>query len=198
MLFLLWPFIAWSLARFLVVGGQTLEHADVIVVLGGSSTYVERARHAERLFHAGRAAKIVLTNDNLRSGWSSAEQRNPLFVELAARELQNAGVPAGKIETLPQVVASTHDEALLMRRYMEANKLRSLLVVTSSYHTRRALWAFRRVFAESNVAVGIDAATAEEGDAQSPSAWSWWLTRHGWRSVALEYPKFVYYQLRYG
>jgi len=198
LLFLLWPLIAWSAARFLVVKGETPEHADAIVVLGGSSTYVERTHHAAQLFRAGRAAKIVLTNDDLRSGWSSAEQRNPLFVELAVRELRSAGVPAEKIETLPQVVASTHDEALLLRRYLEANKLRSLIVVTSAYHSRRALWTFRHAFDESDIIIGIDAATAGTNDAQSPSAWSWWLTWHGWRAVALEYPKLVYYRLRYG
>lgn len=197
LLFLLWPLVAWCAARLLVVNSETLEQANVIVVLGGSSTYLERTHRAAQLFQAGRAAKIVLTNDNLRGSWSSAEQRNPLFVELAARELRSAGVPAEKIETLPQVVASTHDEALLLRRYMEANKLRSLIVVTSAYHSRRALWTFRRAFDESTIIIGIESARVGTNDAQSPSAWSWWLTRRGWRAVALEYPKLVYYQLRY-
>lgn len=197
LLFLLWPLIAWCAARLLVVKSETIEHADAIVVLGGSSTYVERTHHAAQLFRAGRAAKIVLTNDNLRGGWSSAEQRNPLFVERAAQELRNAGVPAEKIETLPQVVRSTHDEALLLRRYMEANKLRSLIVVTSAYHSRRALWTFRHAFDESDIIIGMESAMAGTVDAQTPSAWSWWLTRRGWRAVALEYPKLVYYKLRY-
>ena len=62
--------------------------ADAIVVLSGSSTYIERADWAARQYRAGRAPVVILTDDKLISGWNKAEERNPYFYELAARELQ--------------------------------------------------------------------------------------------------------------
>ena len=74
----LWPVIAWAAARFLVVE-QELPSADAIVLLSGSATYIERANQAAKLFHAGRAPVVIVTDEKLISGWSNAEQRNPFF-----------------------------------------------------------------------------------------------------------------------
>ncbi len=196
-LLMAWPFFAWAAAQFLIVRTEAITRADALVVLGGSSAYVERTRWAARLFQAGHAPKIILTNDNERGGWSSAEQRNPFFVERAAAELQQAGVPAQKIEVLPQPVSSTHDEAVLLRRYAEEHHIQSLAVVTSAYHSRRALWTLRRVFDGSNIEVEINPVATGMFDWQTPPPLAWWWTSHGWRAVALEYPKLIYYWLHY-
>jgi uncharacterized SAM-binding protein YcdF (DUF218 family) len=190
---ILWCLLAWVAAQALVVRAD-LPRADAILVLSGSSNYVERTRWAARLYEAGRAPGVLLTDDGGRGGWSQVEQRNPFFVERAAKELNNAGVPAEKIEVLPGVVSSTYEEALNLRSYAESRGLRSVLVVTSAYHSRRALWTLRRVFEGSNVEVGVDAPPA--GD-DSPAAATWWMTARGWQMVAGEYPKMIYYRLRY-
>lgn len=98
-LFLLWIFVAPLLAENLIVE-KSLEHADAILVLGGSATYQERTDKAAELFKKGITAKIYLTDDNMRSGWSKSEQRNIPFVELAQRNLVNQGVPAESIEVV--------------------------------------------------------------------------------------------------
>ena len=190
---IIWPLLAWGMARALIVSAEPA-HADALVVLSGSTAYVERTRWAARLFDEGRAPKIILTNDDEQGGWSSAQQRNPFFFERAAEELQRAGVPVERIEVLPQAVSSTYEEAMLLREYMAAQRLHSVLVVTSAYHSRRALWTLRRVFRGSGVEVML-AAVAPGG--QSPAPATWWLHPRGWRMVAAEYPKLVYYWLRY-
>jgi uncharacterized SAM-binding protein YcdF (DUF218 family) len=191
-----WPLVAWMGARALVVRDE-LPQADCIFVLSGASEYVERTRHAAELWRRGVAPKIVLTNDNLRGGWNSAEQRNPFFVERAAEELRRAGVPTAQIEALPEPVASTYDEAVRLRAYMSEHKLDSALVVTSAYHSRRALWTMRRVFRESGVRVGVSPVAVDSAAQQTPTPLGWWLSARGWRSVAPEYPKIVYYWLHY-
>ena len=92
-----WEVVAWVAARALVVDAD-LSSADAIVVLSGSSAYVERTHKAAELYRAGRAPLIWLTDDHMRGGWSSALQRNPYFVERATDELIKAGV-----------IASAHD-----------------------------------------------------------------------------------------
>jgi uncharacterized SAM-binding protein YcdF (DUF218 family) len=189
-----WFLLAWFAAEALVVRAD-LPRADALLVLSGSSNYVERARWAARLYREGRAPLILLTDDGQRGGWSNIEQRNPFFVERAARELTLAGVPAEKIEVLPGIVSSTYEEAAGLRAYASPHGLRSVLVVTSAYHSRRALWTLRRVMEGSGVEVGVDAPPA--GVDESPAPATWWTRPRGWQMVASEYPKIVYYHLRY-
>jgi uncharacterized SAM-binding protein YcdF (DUF218 family) len=74
-LFLAWIFAAPFLAESLIVE-KPLGKADAILILGGASTYVERTQKAFELYQSGVAAKIFLTDDGERSGWSRAEKRN--------------------------------------------------------------------------------------------------------------------------
>lgn len=189
----LWSLLAWVAARALIVSVE-LERADTLVVLSGSGAYVERAGLAAQLFKDGRAPKVTLTNDTMIGPWSQEQQRNPTFTERAVEELRRAGVPPERIEVLPQPVASTYDEAVLLRQWAVARGLRSVLVVTSSYHARRALWTLRRVFEGSNVEVGLVPVAPGQ---QVPAPAIWWLKPFGWRMVALEYLKIVYYFFRY-
>ena len=185
--------VAWGAARWLIKERELLR-ADVLFILSGSANYAERVELATQLFSKQRGGIVVLTNDDIRSGWSAKEQRNPLFVERAKQYLQRAGVPEEKIEVLSSPVSGTHDEASRAREYAGAHNVRSLLVVTSSYHSRRALWTFNSVFQNTNVEVGLIAVPLGK---QSPSAATWWLLPKGWRMVAAEYLKLGYYWLAY-
>ena len=185
--------LAWGAAQSLVVRAD-LPRADALLVLSGSSNYVERNRWAARLYREGRAPLILLTDDGQRGGWSSSEQRNPFFVERAAKELKQEGVPAEKIEVLPGIVSSTYEEVVSLRAFAASHGLRSILVVTSAYHSRRALWTLRRVFEGSDIEVGVDAPPT---GGESPAPTIWWAKPSGWQMVAGEYPKMIYYRLRY-
>ena len=104
-------------------------------------------------------------------------------------------MPQTRIEVLSPLVSSTHEEAVLLREFAAAHNLRSLLFVTSAYHSRRALWTLRRVFEGSGVEIGLDFVPA--GQMQTPGPFSWWLHLRGWQMVAVEYIKFVYYWAQY-
>ncbi|HVF55417.1 MAG TPA: YdcF family protein, partial [Pyrinomonadaceae bacterium] len=177
-----WTLVAWLAAEALIVKSD-LPRADAIAVLSGSSTYLERTRRAAELFAQGRAPIVVLTNDGQQSGWSATEQRNPFFYERAADELRRQGVPPERIRVIPEVVVSTYDEVVHLREYGAENRLRSILVVTAPYQSRRALWTLRRVFGGSGVEVGLDAPPAGE---QSPPTPTWWWHAAGWEQVPSE------------
>lgn len=190
---LIWPFAAWVGARLLITEAP-LAKADVIVVLGGSANYKERAREAARLVLEGRAPLILLTNDNQRGPWSSVEQRNLYFYERTLEELHNAGAPDKSVDVLMNEVGSTHEEAELIKQYATENGLRSVLIVTSPYHSRRALWTFSRVFRDTGIQVGLMPVSPGIG---SPRPATWWLTARGWRLVPTEYVKMIYYVVKY-
>jgi len=184
--------VSWLGARWLIVRAP-LERADAIVVLSGSATLSERVQHAARLYTEKRAPKILLTTDNLQGGWSRSEQRNLYFYEIATRQLNRLGVPTENIEVVTPQVASTWDEATVLRDYAKTHNLRSILIVTSSYHSRRALFTFRDFFADTNTQVGIDPV---ETGIQTPRPATWWLHRRGWELVLVEYLKLIYYLCR--
>jgi uncharacterized SAM-binding protein YcdF (DUF218 family) len=180
-------------AQALIVRAPLVEHADAIAVLSGSEVYRERDEYAAQLFKAGRAPCIVLTNDTEPGGWSQERGRTMLFVERAQETLTSAGVPRQSIEVAPGSVSSTYDEATTLAAYARARGWRSIVVVTSGYHSRRAWWTLERVFEGSGITVGLEPAAVT----QSPSPWTWWASAAGWRMVAGEYVKLVYYRVHY-
>lgn len=189
----LWPIIAWAGARLLIVKSE-LASADAIVVMSGSATYRERAEWAAMLYREGRAPIVILTNDSLKSGWDKEEQRNPYFYELAARELEQHGVPESRIQVVPDIALGTYEESLGLRDYASAHQLKRLLIVTSAYHTRRTLWSLRHACEGSGIQIGIDSPAPGW---QTPAPSRWWWRRWGWKVVAGEYVKLIYYWMRY-
>ena len=189
-----WVVLAWVGARALIVNAP-IDSADAIVVLSGSSTYVERTHKAAELYRQRRAPLVLLTDDHTQGGWSSALQRNPYFVERATDELTKQGVPVEKIKIIPGMASGTHEEVLLIKDYASTQGLRSLLVVTSAYHSRRALRSLRQTFAGTGTTVGLDPVPP---GSQTPSPAFWWLQLEGWRIVGSELVKLIYYRVRYG
>ena len=190
---LIWPLLAWGGARLLITDAP-LENADAIVVLGGSANYRERSREAAKLMLEGRAPRVLITNDNMTGPWSSVDQRNLFFYERSLKVITNAGVPANSVEVLMQPVSSTQEEAELVRQYAAEHRLNSVLIVTSAYHSRRALWTFSRAFRDTGIRIGL--INVKPGD-QSPRPATWWLSIRGWRLVPTEYVKMVYYVIKY-
>ncbi len=188
-----WLIFAPFLAELLIVE-KPLERADVILILAGSSVYRERTAKAAELFKQGIAAKIVLTDDGMRGGWSRSEQRNPPFVELAEKNLIAAGVPAENIEIIVPNGSGTIYEARIFRETAQKMNWKSVLLVTSAYHTRRTLWTFEKELSNDEIAVGIAAAPVGW---QTPPVNYWWLTLRGWNFVAGEYVKSLYYWVYY-
>jgi uncharacterized SAM-binding protein YcdF (DUF218 family) len=184
------PTLAWGAARLLIVRTPAA-HADAIVILSGSATFHERAQHAAQLYKEGRATKIILTNDNLQSGWSQKEQRNPFYYERARQELIHLGVPEQNIEVLMDPILGTYDEACVIRLYCETHNIHSVVVVTSGYHSRRALFTFRKVFGGSETEIGMDPVAA---GIDTPSPATWWLKSFGWQMVPEEYGKLLCYR----
>ena len=135
---------------------------------------------------------IVLTDDGLISGWDG--QRNPYFYELMTRRLVQEGVPADRIQVARGQATGTYTESLLLREHAVTHNYKRLLIVTSAYHSRRALWSLRRACEGSGIQIGIDAAPPGW---QTPEASLWWTSSLGWKTVFLEYLKLIYYRINY-
>lgn len=188
-----WVLTAPFLATYLIVE-KPLANADAIIVLSGSAEYKERTRKAAELYKLGVAPRVFITNDGERGGWSQSERTNPPYVELEQRELIANGVFPDAITVLPGEVYGTDQEAQALALEIESRPIKSLLIVTSAYHTRRALRTFDKILAGRGVEIGIEHAPIGE---RTPNAACWWLTPRGWQMVAGEYVKSAVYWASY-
>jgi uncharacterized SAM-binding protein YcdF (DUF218 family) len=187
--FVVWAIIAPFFAAFLVVE-KPVEKSDAIWVLGGSSVYLERTQKAAELYKKGAASKIFVVNDGIFGGWDKIEQKNLPFYELSKRELIAGGVNESAIEIVEPIGDGTNYEARMFAEKNTDKHLKSLLLVTSPYHTQRALWAFRHF----NPEIEISVMPAEKTE-KTPTIYFWWLSPKGWSDIFGEYLKFTYYWL---
>jgi uncharacterized SAM-binding protein YcdF (DUF218 family) len=138
-------------------------HADAIVVLGDDNFYADRATHAAELFRQGVAPEVVASGRRLRP--------NAGLSELMEHDLVERGVPKDKIMRLSQDADSTREEAGAVEKLVVEHHWKSLVVVTSNYHTRRTRYIFQKVF-PSGVVVSV--ASARDGDFDPER---WWEKR---------------------
>jgi uncharacterized SAM-binding protein YcdF (DUF218 family) len=164
-------------ARWLVVQDPK-KPADAALVLAGDPDY-ERTRTGARLLLDGRVHLLILTGGEPGPG-DSAESLRAVAIHL--------GVPPERIR-MEQVSRSTHGSMVAIRPILRDEGIRSLVVVTSPYHQRRAVWTARRALK----GIEIISQPAE------PSGWrpeGWWKTAWSRRIVLDEYAKLAYYVLR--
>ncbi|MGH7476207.1 MAG: YdcF family protein [Longimicrobiales bacterium] len=159
--------------------------ADFIYLLNGDVH--TRPFLAARLYREGWAPRIVLALEAERPATRLGLYPNE--TRAAARALVHAGVPDSVITLLRTRggVASTEDEALVLRRYLTMRPAGTVLVVTSGHHTRRARWILRSVLAGAAVEVRMIPAADERFDRSN-----WWRVDAGLQSHIEEYLKLVH------
>jgi uncharacterized SAM-binding protein YcdF (DUF218 family) len=133
------------------LGGKLLvvnepKTADFILVLTGDRQI--RMHEAFRLLRDGWAPRVVIMADPTWEIFSRNEaQLAREFVSSLPPELGNA------TDVVPLTADSTWDEAAEISKYMDTVGAHSALIVTSDYHTRRALSVFRRLLPEKEFGV---------------------------------------------
>ncbi len=142
---------------------DTLDKADALIVLGDDNFYADRVTRAAQLFREGKAPVVVASGRRLRP--------NAGVAELMEHDLIERGVPRDKIVRFSHDGDSTLEEAQALVRVVKERKWRSVIVVTSNFHTRRARYIFHRVFPRSTE---VRVASAPDGDFDPQH---WWEKR---------------------
>ena len=119
---------------------------DAIVVFSGdgessyiNQSYQRRTIDAIRFYKSGYAPLIIL---------SSGKDQTFSEVEIIRSLLINRGVPEYAIEILGKYPRSTFENVALVKKTLKEHGVKSILLVTSPYHSRRALWIWRRAMPE--------------------------------------------------
>jgi uncharacterized SAM-binding protein YcdF (DUF218 family) len=167
-----------------------LQRADVIVVLAGAR--VDRWLEAVDLFKEGWAPTIVLSPgpvSTLETKLRGQGLKLPREGDIARDAVLSLGVPADAVSVMPGGVDNTAAEAAALHRLLPAAAHR-VIVVTSTYHVRRAGFAFRREFAGTTVEILVRGSRYTEA---RPSRW--WTRREDIRYLMNELPKYLAYKL---
>lgn len=107
--------------------------------------------------------------------------------------LRVEGVSPDRVRLLEQRTENTFGEAIAARDHAMREPFKRLLVVTSPYHTRRALGAFAAVFRDTGIEVGVAPAAAAQGNPRR-----WWLHAFDRYYVLYEWAAILKYRVSYG
>ena len=145
--------------RFLVVNNP--QRADVIVVLAGEAFY--RPNHGLELLSQNYAPRMLLDVPKVETIYGQNA------VDLAQRYLQQFP-QRQSLAVCPILGLSTKAETQDIARCLENSGAHSILVVTSDYHTRRALSIFEHELPQYTISVA---------SARDPGQFnvSWWKRR---------------------
>lgn len=148
------------------------EHSDAILVLGNDNFYGDRASRATELYRQGWAPLVVASGKRLRPGADAAA--------LVEHDLVERGVPKEKIVRYAHDAENTREEAEGLLGIVTARKWKSVIVVTSNYHTRRARYIFQKVF---GAACSVRVASAHDAEFDPER---WWEKRSSVKLFARE------------
>lgn len=162
--------------KFLVIDEP--RKADVILVLAGETDL--RPARALELYHQGYGGRIILdVPDSERVyGWTK--------MELAQKYIES--LPDAKVIMLCAIHGlSTADEAKDVAACLPATGAPNVLLVTSDFHTRRAISIFQKRFPERNFAVAAVNDPTQFGVA-------WWRHRQWAKSALDEWLRLIWWE----
>jgi DNA-binding NarL/FixJ family response regulator len=171
-------FLALKAGAFLVVDSP--QPSDVIVVLAGETDH--RPRRALDLLAQHYGQRIILDVPTNATIYEFTQ------IDLAKKYIQDLP-QASLLSVCPIDGLSTKDESKDVEKCLQQQRAKKVLIVTSDFHTRRALDVFRREVPEYEYSV----AGAENSEAFGEQWWShrqWaktfvdeWLRLLWWKAI---------------
>lgn len=177
-------------ARYLDVS-EPPRRTDYVLILNGDLE--TRPFAAAALWRAGLAGEVLVTRQRPRIETASRQAGLvPSEFEVTIGVLRARGVPESAVRVLPGEIASTADEAAALATFLDSEPGTTAAVVTNSFHTRRAQFAFRRALSSRDDRIYFIGVPREGADERT-----WWRTPDGCTVYLGEYAKLAYYQLRF-
>ncbi len=176
------------MGSFLVVKDKPVK-ADALIILMGNIP--DRALEAFDLYKQGYARKIIIVMAN-RYGIDFFREKGISLdgqTTITKKALVGMGVPAEDIIILPGDAKSTQEEAEALRKYIALHRqVDTVLLVSSSYHTRRAKLIFNNEMKKSGERVTIVSCPSKYTGFKEND---WWKDRESSKIVFFEYLKII-------
>jgi len=164
---------------------QEIDQPDAIISL--ASHEWERLPETAVLARQAPKARVVLSEPISVNAFNCHDCSHRLD------RLVASGVEPTRVEVMDRKVYRTLDEAEAFRAWAAGRGVRSVVVVTSPYHTVRALASFRHVLDGTGIAVGVHPAAGSPADPRA-----WWRHKYDRWYVAYEWRARLFYLVRFG
>ena len=166
--------------------------ADVAVVLSTGVDYLPRLLQAAQLYRDKRVNMIVINGNRKTDAIRELEKQGFVpackWSENSLRILEMCGVPREQVWAVSaEDVFDTVSEAQTIKPLLQEKGVKSMIITTSKFHTRRSLYVWRKVMRTEE---GIYTSAAA-GDPFDPD--SWWQHGRQVKQVMGEYGGMVYY-----
>lgn len=174
---------------YLVLSDSSNQKTDAAIILMGS--IADRVLEASDYYHAGKTEKLIIVN-NIQYGSEALESFGviiPNFASLSIDALLQLGVPDSAIIFLPGKATSTRDEADTLITFLISNpNIKTISIISSSAHTRRAKMIFRDSLQDASLEIKIIPVPSKysEFDAEK-----WWSDRESAKQVFMEWVKII-------
>jgi uncharacterized SAM-binding protein YcdF (DUF218 family) len=177
-----------SYANFFTIDNPTHGvNTPILILAGGPATRVPRALE---LYEEGYGNRLLVTTERpLNSKVAHLFATNEQIAKRISQEL-NIQTELEVVPSLKGGATSTLDEAHDLLDFCSKEKIKHLIIVTDSFHTRRALYAFKKVFQRSGIKLEASAAPNEIYSEEN-----WWHSDRGISAYLLEPIKFAVYLL---
>jgi uncharacterized SAM-binding protein YcdF (DUF218 family) len=170
------------------VVNEPVAKADAIVILGGGLE--NRPFAAAKLFHDGVAPQILYMDVRL----SPAEEMGVTLPEKeqTRRILLSNNVPEMAMTLIGTNVASTYDESLAVRAWIEKSGAKTIIIPTDLFHTRRVRWIFSKELRDTKTQIHVVAIKPLRYGIED-----WWRHEEGVIAFQNEVIKYIYYRFEY-
>jgi len=162
-------------------------HADAVVLLMGG--IADRVLQVADLNRNGVAPGVIIVTESM-GAYRALEGRGIMLISSTVQirsTLTQLGVPADSIVILPGDARSTLQEAEAIRKYIGSDqRIDTLVLVSSSYHMRRAGMIFEAAMKESGREVTVLCSPSEYTNFR---ARGWWKHKEEIQAVISEYIK---------
>ena len=193
-----------------LIVADPLQASDAIYILAGIPDLEARTERAADVYRRGFAPLVLFIKDNTLGPWEPGFKRNLTFADRSRLILSRYGVPQDAVVALTAdrktPTRGTYGEAISARRFIRERNIRSIILVTSPLHTRRARRTFRNLLDDLSVRVLVVPATPETLDPDAvfsektglESVAGGMIHYEGMKNIFLEYVKTAYYAVRFG
>ncbi len=173
-------YILESFAKYLIVRDD-INKSDAIVVLSGDSNG-ERIRQAAELYKRGQADYFLISGGLLY--W------NVTYADIMRRHAISLGIP-NKVILIEDKSDSTYENAKFSLEILKEKGIKSIILVTSPTHTRRASRLFKKMYKKEGIKVSSYPVQNSRFKTEN-----WWMRHEDTQRVVLEYVKIIGYFIK--
>lgn len=178
------PVYLRAIGRSVIVNDK-LQKADAVLVLSGDNPKGDRLKAGVKLLKNKWADKLVLSGNYI--AWETN------LADIMQRQAIRLGVKKDRIIKIKHESDSTIDERETIIKVLERNKIKSIILVTSNFHTKRASRILKESFRDK-IKFTVHAVRDKY---YYPNPDNWWKSRIQAKTLFLELVKtgWSYFEL---